>query len=199
MEGYQNEDRWINLSALPRCPYGNASRIKWSDCVGKSVPFKYDNVSGQIHIVEYDIQLSKYNRNVSLLKIYIDKMEYIKNNILNSNLTSYLDANKINWDKCMAATKNNIMVEICDLWEVKNYSCSDNEIKYVFIGSNECAQYLTRQIGVEFKPRQIQKCANGHLPHYHNFVFRYITKEEYLQYKMIEKNNIKVVDKEVIL
>lgn len=73
MEGYQNENRWINLSALPRCPYGNASRIKWSDCVGKSVPFEYDNVSGQIHIVEYDIQLSKYNRNVPLLKIYIDK------------------------------------------------------------------------------------------------------------------------------
>ena len=149
---------------------------------------------------------------------------------------------KIDWGKCMSAVKNNLMVQICNMWE--NNHCGveqivqtlqlnrttvctylkkgaqlnlcpsyntteslkrrDNKkrialvcnerIVDVFHDSDDCANEMQNRTGIVFRPRQIQRCANGYLEHYHNFDFKYITREEYEQYKIIEQNNGVVKD-----
>ena len=47
MEGYISEDRWIDLSGLPRNSWG----IDWKHSVGYELPFNYDNVKSIIKIV----------------------------------------------------------------------------------------------------------------------------------------------------
>ena len=60
----------------------------------------------------------------------------------------------------------------------------------VFSDGNQCATDLTRKMGIIFKPKQIRSCANGYLSHYHGLNFKYITREEHEQYKMIENNGV---------
>jgi very-short-patch-repair endonuclease len=158
---------------------------------------------------------------------------YIQSNILESELSSLLHLDYIDWDKCQESSKNNLLVQICNMWERELYNCQDiiktlqlhrttvttylkrgkdmglcpsynsNEallrrdnfkrvmavyddtVIDVFKNINDCAEGLTKRMNIGFKPRQIQKCANGYLAHYHNINFKYITREEYEQYKMI--------------
>ena len=53
MEGYINENRWIDLSGLPRLN-GSSRKINWRASIGYSVPFKYNSIDGHINIVKYD-------------------------------------------------------------------------------------------------------------------------------------------------
>lgn len=69
MEGYVNENRWIDLSGLPHFN-GGCSLINWAKCAGHKVPFKYDNVVGEINILTYR-QHPRYSK--ALLTIYIEK------------------------------------------------------------------------------------------------------------------------------
>ena len=52
-------------------------------------------------------------------------------------------------------------------------------------------KYLEKY-NIKFIPKGVQSCANGSLKTYHGLQFKHITREEYLQYKMIE-DNIEVV------
>lgn len=47
MEGYIDENRWVDLSHLPR----KGSVIDWTNSIGFQIPFKYNNISGNINIV----------------------------------------------------------------------------------------------------------------------------------------------------
>lgn len=49
MEGYIDENNWIDLSALPRV-HGNS--IYWDKSIGMTVPFKYQGKSGEMTILE---------------------------------------------------------------------------------------------------------------------------------------------------
>lgn len=69
MEGYINENRWIDLSGLSRISRGNKSVIDWKHSVGCELPFKYDDVSGNIKIEQYITQ----EKHDSSLYITIDK------------------------------------------------------------------------------------------------------------------------------
>ena len=69
MEGYINENRWIDLSGLPHFK-GKCHFINWKECAGYKVPFKYYNVSGEICILDCK-QHPRYSK--TMLTIYIDK------------------------------------------------------------------------------------------------------------------------------
>ena len=52
MEGYINENRWIDLSGLPRTK--NDKYIDWQKSIGLKVPFQFDSVTGIIKLVARD-------------------------------------------------------------------------------------------------------------------------------------------------
>ena len=53
MEGYINENRWVDLSKLPRKKHGTRICIDWSKSIGESLPFLYDGISGNMKILNY--------------------------------------------------------------------------------------------------------------------------------------------------
>lgn len=65
MEGYINENQWVDLSGLPRRKFGNSTHIDWKNSNGAILPFMYKGISGYINILKYNL------KNNSLL-IYIN-------------------------------------------------------------------------------------------------------------------------------
>ena len=51
MEGYINENRWIDLSGLPRTKHGKY--IDWQKSIGLEAPFQFDRVNGVIKLVSH--------------------------------------------------------------------------------------------------------------------------------------------------
>lgn len=51
MEGYINENRWIDLSRLPRTK--NGKYIDWQKSMGLDVPFQFDSANGVIKLVTH--------------------------------------------------------------------------------------------------------------------------------------------------
>ena len=168
-----------------------------------------------------------------------EAFEYIKNNILHSDLRNIIPIDRIDWIQCQNAIKNNILLYICKLWEQDKYDVSrissilkmhrtsictylkrganlglaptyntsnslsrsfkkpvalveNNKIIKVFSTHEECSNILSEKYNIKFIPKGVQSCANGSLKTYHGLQFKHITREEYLQYKMIE-DNIEVV------
>lgn len=71
---------------------------------------------------------------------------FIKNNILNSELNSLLNLNKVNWDKCGIDASNSLVVEVAKLWNKGNNNVpklaeklgiSDTTVKRYLIQSAE--------------------------------------------------------------
>lgn len=69
-------------------------------------------------------------------------------------------------------------------------------IKNVFNNAKEAEQKSVYYFGVKCSCHNIQSVCNGTQKSHHGFEFKYITKEEYEQYKMIKNNNknIEVVE-----
>lgn len=66
MEGYQSEDRWVDLSGLPK--WGSKGRVNWEQTVGYNVPFKCNEVQGEINILGF----RRAERSQGFLTITID-------------------------------------------------------------------------------------------------------------------------------
>ena len=68
---------------------------------------------------------------------------------------------------------------------------TDNNIARAFFNAKECAQILSNETGIRFTAKAVSNCAYGYNKTYHNLNFKHITKEEYLQYKMINNEVVK--------
>lgn len=169
-----------------------------------------------------------------------DPIQYIKHNILNSELKDILDLKSIDWNQCKEVYKNQPMLKACEMWEdtlctisniaqslqMDNYTiakylkrgvslgiCSysyaeahsrrssrqvaiidEDSVLRAFFNAKECATTLQSETGMRFTAKGVSNCAYGYNKSYRGYRFKHITKEEYEQYKMIEKNkNIEVV------
>lgn len=73
-----------------------------------------------------------YEHNFKLIRIDCDyknarhkAFDYIKSNILNSELSILLPLENVDWTECYNIVKNNIMVQVCDMWENQGFSCGE--------------------------------------------------------------------------
>ena len=75
-------------------------------------------------------------------------VEYIKNNILNSELANIFDLSKIDWVKCEEFALKNIIKEVCNYWNNKNESETTTNLAEKFnLRSSTVIRYLKK--GVE--------------------------------------------------
>ena len=124
-----------------------------------------------------------YKHNFKLIRIDCDyrnarekALDYIKTSILNSELSSLLQLENIDWSRCKDAIKNNIMLQICDLWE--KYGCSSGDIvKMLNLHRTTVCTYLKRGYDLGLCPSYSTKES--------------LKRRKSKQYKMIE--NIEVV------
>lgn len=103
-------------------------------------------------------------------------LDYIKTNILNSELSSLLCLENIDWNQCKDAIKNNIMLQICHLWETDKYSSGDI-VKTLNLHRTTVCTYLKRGHDLGLCPSYNTKES--------------LRRRKKKQYKMIE--NIEVV------
>ncbi|EPB8173244.1 hypothetical protein ACRTAL_002422 [Clostridium perfringens] len=114
-------------------------------------------------------------RNMALsngIKHYIEldcresEMEYIKNSILNSELSELFDLSNINWTGCAEFANKNIVKEVCDYWndkgEDENIKCLCKIFK---LSKSTITNYLKKgtKLGwCNYDPKEeIKKCGNS--------------------------------------
>lgn len=68
-----NKNRWVNLDNLPKTNFGNKIYIQWENSIGCFIPFQYDEVCGEIHIVGHKFEQSGNSKKRSYISITIDK------------------------------------------------------------------------------------------------------------------------------
>lgn len=80
---------------------------------------------------EYKDKLAKeHNINVIRIDARESSLKYIKDNIINSELSILFDLSIVDWDRCDEFAHKNIVKEICIDKEVNNLSVKDLVIKY---------------------------------------------------------------------
>ena len=117
----------------------NKKHFKWMD------KYKYDfyiNINNSNIIVEMDGGYHKQQQETDLIKtnlvlshqfdiIRIDcdyncqPFEYIKNNILNSKLSSLICLSEVDWKLCKKETSGSLIAFACELWECREYSLGE--------------------------------------------------------------------------
>jgi predicted transcriptional regulator len=228
--------------------------------------YRYDfyfEIDGQKFLIEADGGFHKYqsqqindkiktnlayNNGYHLIRINCNynnnnRFDFIKNNILNSKLSTLLNLSDIDWDECNKFATNNLTEHVCFLWENLNKSVGEissicqlnrttvckylqngfliglcpsynkevskvrsrykhiayienNRIVYVFYNAKEVSDMSPQMFGQTIARSSIQAVCIGRKRSVYGMKFKYITKEEYEQYKMI-KNNNEVVLQEV--
>jgi len=73
------------------------------------------------------------DNNIHIIRIDCKKsnMDYIKNNILKSDLYSLFDLSNINWTECDKFATNNLIKELCEYWKNNDYPIYD-EVALVY-------------------------------------------------------------------
>ena len=121
-------ERRVDLSKLPTKKYGTGTCIDWKKAVGQKIPFCYDNVRGELTIVEH--KKENYNDKVKREKAikkgilenkYIEldcrysKKEYLKKSLLSNsrfNNIYKLNEKEIDWDKCHEQGMRSMYIKI---------------------------------------------------------------------------------------
>lgn len=96
----------------------------------------------------------KYKRNMALLngvKHYIEldcrksNMKYIKNSILNSELSKLFDLSNIDWKQCAEFANSNRVKEVCEYWNNKQEEETTKDIENIFkLNRNTIITYLKK-------------------------------------------------------
>lgn len=112
----------------------NKKHFKWTQQYLYDFYFKYNDLDiivemdGFFHQFETQKQIDEIktalalNNGFKLIRIdciykNVDAFEYIKKNILQSELSSLFDLNRIDWDKCKQQVLANVIHKECKMWE----------------------------------------------------------------------------------
>lgn len=70
------------------------------------------------------------------INCFMSELDYIKNNILNSELTDYIDFSNVNWNKCEEFALKSMIYETCNYWyehrEVNKEDITTNDLASIF-------------------------------------------------------------------
>ena len=91
-------------------------------------------------------------------------LEYIKNSILNSELSKIVDLSKIDWIKCEEYALSNKVKQVCDYWrehnEVNNEGLTTTDIRKVFnLNATTIVNYLKKGIKLgwcNYDPKKVK-------------------------------------------
>ena len=112
-----------------------------------------------------DEQHLKHGLKTIRINCFQSDMEYIKNNILNSELNDIFDLSKIDWRKCEKFALKNLIKEICFYWNnKKEWETTSDLAKKYDVSSNTIRKYLKKGSKLnwcEYDPKkEILKCMN---------------------------------------
>lgn len=125
--------------------HGGQHKIKsFETCGGRTLEEEIENDKYKMQLAQY-----KDENYRDYIIIWADKssFNYIKANIMSSELTNYYDLSKVNWDYVREKVRSSFLKEVCDLF---NDGISLNEIALIKkCASNTIREYL--KLGTEMK------------------------------------------------
>lgn len=106
------------------------------------------DVAGKQRDKEKDKRAKEHNITVIRIDCYytdmLNRAEYIKNSILDSQLSSLFDLSSINWTNCDAYAQNNLIREVCT-YKTLNIDASAKDIANIFnIATSTVYKYLRK-------------------------------------------------------
>lgn len=132
--------------------------------------------------LEKDLLAMKHDHIVVRIDCHYSSRDYIRDNILRSELSKILDLDKVDWDECEAFANKSILVEVCKYYE-DHIGISASDLAKIF-GVTETSIWLYLRKG-----KELNLC-----PHYKT---RYDIKDDDYQ-KTIQLYNdnpgIKIID-----
>jgi hypothetical protein len=129
--------------------YKNTIRNGWKSFEEES---KNDNFKCQL---ANDNKINDY----IVIDARYSNLEYIKENILNSNISSYYDLSNINWIECHKYACNSLVKDVCNLWNkgIKNKRVIGEKIS---VTKDTVAKYLKQGTLLgwcDYIPKKIKK------------------------------------------
>lgn len=92
------------------------------------------------------------NHNIILIRIDCQesKLEYIKNNILNSQLNNIFDLSNIDWNKCNEEATNSLVFQVCNYFNQGEYNTLKDIAQHFLISESSVNLYLRkgRELGL---------------------------------------------------
>ena len=84
----------------------------------------------------------EHNVKIIRIKAYKSNGDYLKEQILNSELVNLLDMSKVNWCKCAVDAEKNILVEVCNTYNNSSTKCLNDIVSQFKICRNTVTRYL---------------------------------------------------------
>jgi hypothetical protein len=83
-------------------------------------------------------------KNYIIIDCRISDRNFIKHNILNSNLINLIDTSIIDWDECERFALSNRIKEACDLWNTNSFYSTKELGNYMNLSSATISKYLKK-------------------------------------------------------
>ena len=116
----------------------------------------------------------------------VDAVDYIKNNILKSELATILPLEHVRWDECRKAATNSLLMQVCDLWETTQLGISQM-VKIFCISRVTVRKYLQRGCKIGLCP-SYNETESRRRSNMNKSISVIDLQNIYEQYKMITNN-----------
>ena len=130
--------------------------------------------------IKRELALKNGIDNYIIIDCRYSKIEFIKNNIINSDLKNILELDKIDWQKCNEFATKSIIKSVCDIKKENPKMFTKDIAKYFGLNRYTIIAYLKRgnELGwCNYKPEEEKN-------NYHNWAKEtYINGKEVLMYK----------------
>lgn len=136
-----------NYNCIIECHGGqHYNNHGFNTCGGRTLKEEQDND-------KYKKELALENNidNYIILNCSKSDIEYIKNSVLNSNLSKIVDLSNINWLKCEEFALSNKVKEVCDYWkehnEINNEELTTTDVGKVFnLSTSVIYKYINKGV-----------------------------------------------------
>lgn len=180
MKEKQNIVKYIDESVLPRKYHGDKCVIDWTKSVGISIPFIYDNIHGDVVILEDHYKNNRHNVRIYIEK-FTDECGYIvsKSSLLSCSLYNIVGCKIIN-------SRPEFCKYFVDLNDVYKYSPTSKE--YVYMICPDCFSIELHRIQTVFECGFTCPCHSNGLSYPNRFMFALLQQSNMRFKREVTKN-----------
>lgn len=89
-------------------------------CGGKNLNDEIDNDD-----IKYNLALENGINDYIVINSSVSNIDYLKDNIMKSTLSNYINLENINWDKINSSSLKSLIIHTCELWDTNLYSVKE--------------------------------------------------------------------------
>lgn len=135
---------------------GHGVRVHSKSTVTLEKTIEFDDIKDEL--------ATKHGLKIIRVDCFKSDLEYIRNNILNSELISMFDFKNIDWNSVNSNSSKSIVKDVCLLWDSGKYVTTEELSKFIGISKQTVIRYLKRGVEIgwcKYNPKdEILKAQN---------------------------------------